>query len=94
MAESSLPSIEDRCVCIATGAGLALAATISSYFNEPDTYFAVFEFPTLDYPYTGASESESDGFYARVLGEKSPERSITVWPVFSRTLSFCWGFLK
>jgi hypothetical protein len=71
MAESTLPSIEDRCVCIATEAGLALAATISSYFDEPGTYFAVFEFPTLDYLYTGASESESDGFYARVLGEKA-----------------------
>jgi hypothetical protein len=71
MAKCSLPSIEDRCVCIVTQAALALAATISSYFDERDTYFAVFEFPTLDYPYTGASESKSDGFYARVLGDKA-----------------------
>jgi hypothetical protein len=71
MAEPILPSVEDRCVCIATKEGLALAAIVSSYFDEKDTYFAVFEFPSLEYPYTGASESENDGYYARVLGDKA-----------------------
>jgi hypothetical protein len=71
MTESSIPVVEDRCACIATQNGLALAAIISSYFDEAGKYFAVFEFPALDFPYTGASESEGDGYYARVLGDKA-----------------------
>lgn len=65
------PSVEDRCVCIATEAGLPLAATISSYFNNPGRYFAVFEFPTLAFPYTGASDEKSDGYFAHILGDKA-----------------------
>jgi hypothetical protein len=32
---------------------------------------AVFEFPTLEFPFTGVSESEEDGYFARVLGDKA-----------------------
>ena len=65
------PSVEERCVCIATEAGLPLAAMISSYFNSPGRYFAVFEFPTLAFPYTGASDERSDGYFAQILGDKA-----------------------
>ena len=65
------PSVEDRCVCIATEAGLPLAAMISSYFNSPGRYFAVFEFPTLAFPYTGACDEKSDGYFAYILGDKA-----------------------
>ena len=65
------PSVEDRCVCIATEAGLSLAAMISSYFNSPSRYFAVFEFPTLAFPYTGTSDEKSDGYFAHILGDKA-----------------------
>jgi hypothetical protein len=71
MSEPSNPTVEDRCVCIATNRGLALAASIASYFDDPRSYFAIFKFPSLDYPYTGATESDADGYYARVLGEKA-----------------------
>jgi hypothetical protein len=64
-------AVEDRCVCIATAAGFPLAAMISSYFNSPGKYFAVFEFPTLDFPYTGASDEKSDGYFAHILGDKA-----------------------
>jgi len=50
---------------------LPLAAMISSYFDEPGTYFALFEFPTLQFPYTGVTDETSDGFYASVLGDKA-----------------------
>jgi hypothetical protein len=63
MAKSSLPSIEDRCVCIVTQAALALAATISSYFDERGTYFAVFEFPTRDYPYRSSKVGQCSRIY-------------------------------
>lgn len=65
------PSVEDWCVCIATEAGLSLAALISSYFNTAHKYFAVFEFPTLAFPYTPASDERSDGYFAHILGEKA-----------------------
>ena len=47
------------------------AAIISSYFNSPCRYFAVFEFPTLAFPYTGASDEKSDGYFAHIVGDKA-----------------------
>ena len=71
LTDLEIPSVEDRCVCIATEAGLPLAAIISSYFNSPCRYFAVFEFPTLAFPYTGASDEKSDGYFAHIVGDKA-----------------------
>jgi hypothetical protein len=68
---TTTPTVEDRVVCIATTAGIPLAAAISSYFDAPGTYFAMFEFPTLQYAYTGVSDETSDGYYASILGDKA-----------------------
>ena len=46
------PKIEDRWVCIAGAEQAKLAAQLSSYFNDAGTYFAVFEFPKTDRPYS------------------------------------------
>ncbi len=72
MNQARVPLVEDRCVCIAAEAGVPLAAMISSYFDQPGTYFAVFGFPTLSFPYAGAGEKNSDdGYFSHVLGEKA-----------------------
>jgi hypothetical protein len=71
MTQLENPVVETRFACIASQAGLALAAIISSYFDEPARYFAVFEYPTLDFPSTGSIDSDSDGYFSRVLGEKA-----------------------
>ena len=66
-----IPDIERRVVCIASQAGFGLAAIISSYFTDPSNYFAIFEFPTLNFPYAPSMEFESDGYFARVIGDKA-----------------------
>jgi hypothetical protein len=68
---AEIPIVEDRFVCIATRSGAPLAAVVSSYFRDAGRYFAVFEFPTLDFPYTGRNDPESDGYFARAVGEKA-----------------------
>jgi hypothetical protein len=78
MSESPTPIVEDRCVCIVTREDLALAVIICGYFGQPGQYLAVFEFPTLDFPYTGASESEGDRYYARVLAAKYAEHVVRI----------------
>ena len=69
--QTAIPIVDSRFACIATNEGLALAAIISSYFNDAGVYFAVFEYPTLNFALTPAIDAKSDGYYSRVLGEKA-----------------------
>jgi len=62
MVTRTVPDIERRVVCVASQAGFGLAAVISSYFTDPTNYFAVFEFPTLDFFYAPILSFESDGY--------------------------------
>lgn len=71
MAESTLPQIETRCVCIATHGQAALAAVVSSHFSEVGVYFPVFEFPSIDVPYSPSSDFGKDGYLGRILGDRA-----------------------
>jgi hypothetical protein len=71
MAESALPHIETRCVCIATRGQTALAAAVSSHCSEAGVYFPVFEFPSIDVPYSPSSDFGKDGYLGRILGNRA-----------------------
>jgi hypothetical protein len=71
MAESTLPHIETRCVCIATHGQAALAAVVSSHCSEAGVYFPVFEFPSVDVPYSPSSDFGKDGYFGRILGDRA-----------------------
>lgn len=71
MAESILPHIETRCACIATHGQAALAAVVSSHFSEAGVYFPVFEFPSIDVPYSPSSDFGKDGYVGRILADRA-----------------------
>jgi CHAT domain len=71
MAESTLPHIDTRCVCIATHGQAALAAVVSSHFSEAGVYFPVFEFPSIDVPYSPSSDFGKDGYLGRIMGDRA-----------------------
>jgi len=71
MAEGPLPHIETRCVCIATHGQAVLAAVVSSHFSEAGVYFPVFEFPSVDVPYSPSSDFGKDGYLGRILGDRA-----------------------
>ena len=71
MAENTLPHIETRCVCIATHGQTALAAVVSSHFSQAGVYFPVFEFPSVDVPYSPSSDFGKDGYLGRILGDRA-----------------------
>src|ERR1700683_1409697 len=71
MGESTLPQIESRCVCIATHGQAPLAAVVSSHFSEAGVYFPVFEFPSIDVPYSPSSGFGNDGYLGRSRGDRA-----------------------
>lgn len=56
-------------MCIAGTDQTLLAAQLSSYFNEPGTYFAMFEFPDADRPCEEVPQK--DGYFAQILGKRA-----------------------
>jgi hypothetical protein len=70
----AVPQIEDRFVCIATNNQVVLASLLSSYFCEKDVYFPVFEFPSIDTPYSASSDFGKDGYFGRVLGDRAAHK--------------------
>jgi hypothetical protein len=62
---SQVPKIEQRWVCIAATGKTTLAAQLSSYFNEPQTYFALFEFPAADRPFEEVPSKDS--YYGQII---------------------------
>src|SRR5579862_2893312 len=71
MAERTLPHIETRCVCIATHGQAALAAVVSSHLSESGVYLPLFEFPSIDVPYSPSSDFGRDGYLGRILGDRA-----------------------
>lgn len=63
------PKIEKRCACIAGADQARLAAQLSSYFNEPSTYFVVVEFPAAALPYQDIPQKE--GYFVQILGQRA-----------------------
>lgn len=70
MSKHPIPRIERRWVGIGTAKEAALAAVVSSYFHEKEVYFPVFEFPSIDTPYTPSSDFGKDGYVGRAIGDR------------------------
>lgn len=64
------PEVETKWVFISTNRQTQLAAEVASYMSATDKYVAFFEFPSLEYPYTGATNFGTDGYVARALGDR------------------------
>src|SRR6266851_2784150 len=64
------PIIESKWVFISTNEQIQLAATTASYMTATSHYVAFFEFPALQYPYTGSTSFGSDGYIARAMGDR------------------------
>jgi hypothetical protein len=71
MASPPVPRIEERWVCIATEKQVALAAVVASYFQDEGAYLAVFEFPPIDVPSSPVNETGTDGYFARLMGDRA-----------------------
>ena len=66
---TQVPAIHRRWVCIAAADQTLLAAQLSSYFNEPGIYFALFDIPAPDRPYDEVTTK--DGYFAQILGQRA-----------------------
>lgn len=69
--KNAAPEIETRWVFIATNREIELAATVASYFPDSTRYVCFFEFPDVEYPYTGASDFGTDGYISRINGDRA-----------------------
>lgn len=69
------PTIDATCVCIVDRESVALAAVISSYFAEPDVYFAIFDFPRVQHANGPDGAGEDDTSIARMIGN---EHAVTI----------------
>jgi hypothetical protein len=63
------PKIEKRWTCIAHYEATALAAQLSSYFNEPGVYFPVFLFPGVSQAFQEVPTT--DGYFGQVIGKRA-----------------------
>lgn len=65
-----IPVVDNFCICIANLENQSLAAVISSYFSEPNTYFPLFYFPEVNAPYAPAGnfDFEEDEFLSKMIG--------------------------
>lgn len=69
--KSAAPEVETRWVFISTNREIQLAATVASYFPDSTQYVCFFEFPDVEYPYTGASDFGTDGYISRINGDRA-----------------------
>jgi hypothetical protein len=71
MASPPAPRIEERWVCIATEKQVGLAAVAASCFQDESAYLAVFEFPQIDVASSSVNETGTDGYLARLMGDRA-----------------------
>lgn len=69
--KNAAPEIETRWVFICTNREIQLAATVASYFPNSTKYVCFFEFPDVEYPYTGTSDFGTDGYISRINGDRA-----------------------
>jgi hypothetical protein len=67
----SPPILNREFACIMPDDNPVVGAVISSYFNDPGTYFAVFSFPVVDQPYARNFEFSEDGYLSRMIGSEA-----------------------
>jgi hypothetical protein len=69
--KSAAPEIEARWVFISTNREIQLAAIVASYLSDTNKYACFFEFPAVEYPYTGSSDFGTDGYISRINGDRA-----------------------
>jgi|HubBroStandDraft_2_1064218.scaffolds.fasta_scaffold18540_2 hypothetical protein len=74
MDKFSPPALNLRYICITSKPDAVVAAQISSYFNEPGTYFIVLAFPRLEVPYADAIDFQKDDYIAQLMGNQAAAR--------------------
>jgi hypothetical protein len=62
------PKLNLEYVCITSKDNSLIGALISSYFNDPGTYFTVLTFPDLQIPYAEANDFNDDAYITRMMG--------------------------
>src|SRR6266478_6621309 len=62
------PPINDRYICIVDREALSLAAVISSYLFEANSYLPLFTFPTVTAPKTDGDPQSSDVYLSNLMG--------------------------
>lgn len=63
------PELETRAVCVTNN--LRLGVLISSYFNDPNKYFAIFKFPEVNAFHDAEANFSDDGFISRMIGRET-----------------------
>ncbi len=67
----SIPSIDSRWIFVATNEQIQLAAEAASWLPDAGKFAAFFDFPSLDFPYTGSTDFGIDGYVARAMGDRT-----------------------
>lgn len=71
MKEFNPPKINTESACIMADQNPVVGALVSSYFNDPGTYFSTFVFPEVHHPFSPKNEFHHDGFVARMIGTEA-----------------------
>ncbi len=66
-----MPIINNRFVCVADKENVQLAAVVSSYFSEPDTYFPVFIFPNVIAFDEDSDDFNADNYISKIIGNEA-----------------------
>jgi hypothetical protein len=70
----SPPDLNLECVCVTSRDDPILAALVSSYFSEPNTYFTVLTFPNLEVPSAPKVNFQDDDYLSRFMGARAAVR--------------------
>lgn len=62
--------IDASCICIVDRESVTLAAVISSYFADPESYFAIFDFPRVQHANGPDRAGDDDASIARMIGNE------------------------
>lgn len=68
---TKIPIINNRFVCVANKDNAELAAVISSYFSDKDTYFPVFIFPNVNASESDVDDFEQDNYISKMIGNEA-----------------------
>lgn len=72
MKRYNAPKLENKLVCIISdGENTVLPTIVSSYFNDPATYFPVFKFPDINRAYTESASFDEDDFVSFMIGSSA-----------------------
>ena len=71
MDQNKVPIINNRFVCVADKESVRLAAVVSSYFSEPDTYFPVFIFPNVIAFDEDSDDFNADNYISKIIGNEA-----------------------